>query len=75
MCTHVIAGARSVHPRGPEEGVEPPAAGGLASCATGILGAELSSFARAYSVLNGWPSLQSLSLLASKTWMLLCCLL
>lgn len=60
MCTHVIAGARSVHPRRPEEGVEAPAAGVLASSGIGILGAGLSSFARAYSVLNGWPSLQFL---------------
>lgn len=60
MCTHVISRVGSVHPRRPEEGVEPPAAGVLASCGTGILGAELCSFARAASVLDRWPSLQSL---------------
>lgn len=60
MCTHVIAHEHSVHTRRPEEGVEPFAAGVLASCATGILGAALSSFARAASVLNRWPSIQSL---------------
>lgn len=60
MCTHVIARVCSVHPRRPEEGVEPPADGVLACCGTGIFGAELSSFARAASVLNRRPSLQSL---------------
>lgn len=60
MCTHMMARVCSVHPRRPEEGVGPPAAGVLDSCGTGILGAELSSFARAVSVLNRRPSLQSL---------------